>query len=255
MGPASVRAAVLPRVRPRPRRPVRTHRTGEAEDSSQRASLHAPGRPRPDLRAVRREAAGRPQDRGVELSFHVPVLVNGFVNLWRFGGAEPERGLGAASAGTMCRAADIGDVQHGSERPSDEELWRLAVHGSHDAWGDLFVRHRTAIYNYCFRRVGVWGAAEDLASAVFLEAWRRRSDVRLYGDSALLGCTASPRCSPAIVTGHCAGSGTPCGESHRPMMNLIRRMSLPHGSMRSGGLRSSARSSGGCRSRDATCWS
>ncbi len=39
--------------------------------------------------------------------------------------------------------------------------------------GLLFQRHARAIYNYCFRRVGSWAAAEDLVSIVFLEAWRR----------------------------------------------------------------------------------
>ena len=37
----------------------------------------------------------------------------------------------------------------------------------------LFERHGRTIYNYCFRRVGSWAVAEDLASIVFLEAWRR----------------------------------------------------------------------------------
>jgi len=37
----------------------------------------------------------------------------------------------------------------------------------------LFERHGRTIYNYCFRRVGSWAAAEDLVSIVFLEAWRR----------------------------------------------------------------------------------
>jgi RNA polymerase sigma factor (sigma-70 family) len=38
----------------------------------------------------------------------------------------------------------------------------------------LFERHARAIYNYCFRRLGDWGVAEDALSIVFLEAWRRR---------------------------------------------------------------------------------
>jgi len=67
----------------------------------------------------------------------------------------------------------------------DGELWRLA--GVHDgaAFGELFERHSTAVYNHCFRRTGSWSTAEDLSSVVFLEAWRRRSEVRLYGDSIL----------------------------------------------------------------------
>lgn len=81
------------------------------------------------------------------------------------------------------------------EASSDEDLWREAVDGSADAWDELFVRHHRAIYNFCFRRTGAWSAAEDLTSAVFLEAWRRRNEARpqvatalpwLYGIATML---------------------------------------------------------------------
>jgi RNA polymerase sigma-70 factor (ECF subfamily) len=58
--------------------------------------------------------------------------------------------------------------------PDDSTLWSRARSGDADAFGTLFERHANAIYNYCFRRVGDWGTAEDLLSVVFLEAWRRR---------------------------------------------------------------------------------
>ena len=57
----------------------------------------------------------------------------------------------------------------------DSVLWSRARAGDPAAFGLLFQRHARAIYNYCFRRVGNWDAAEDLVSIVFLEAWRRRS--------------------------------------------------------------------------------
>ena len=57
-------------------------------------------------------------------------------------------------------------------------LWARAQAGDADAFGQLFERHSTLIYNYCFRRIGNWAAAEDLVSVVFLEAWRRRASVR-----------------------------------------------------------------------------
>jgi RNA polymerase sigma-70 factor (ECF subfamily) len=59
--------------------------------------------------------------------------------------------------------------------PDDSVLWSRARAGNRDAFGLLFERHARAIYNYCFRRIGNWTAAEDLVSIVFLEAWRRRS--------------------------------------------------------------------------------
>jgi RNA polymerase sigma factor (sigma-70 family) len=56
----------------------------------------------------------------------------------------------------------------------DGVLWRRVRAGDGEALGRLFDRHANAIYNYCFRRVGEWSAAEDLVSIVFLEAWRHR---------------------------------------------------------------------------------
>ncbi|WUI03249.1 RNA polymerase sigma factor [Spirillospora sp. NBC_00431] len=69
--------------------------------------------------------------------------------------------------------------------PTDAEVWRRAVDGDGEGFGVLFDRHSRAVYNHCFRRVGDWSAAEELTSVVFLEAWRRRAQVRLDGDSAL----------------------------------------------------------------------
>jgi RNA polymerase sigma factor (sigma-70 family) len=57
---------------------------------------------------------------------------------------------------------------------NDDLLWWSARNGDADAFTALFERHAKTIYNYCFRRVGDWSAAEDLLSVVFLEAWRRR---------------------------------------------------------------------------------
>ena len=56
--------------------------------------------------------------------------------------------------------------------PEDSTLWSRVRTGNADAFGLLFERHARTIYNYCFRRVGDWAAAEDLVSIVFLEACR-----------------------------------------------------------------------------------
>ena len=56
----------------------------------------------------------------------------------------------------------------------DSALWQRVRVGDAQAFGLIFERHGNAIYNYCFRRVGNWAAAEDLVSVVFLECWRRR---------------------------------------------------------------------------------
>jgi RNA polymerase sigma factor (sigma-70 family) len=68
--------------------------------------------------------------------------------------------------------------------PEDWILWTRVRAGDGDALGLLFERHANAIYNYCFRRIGRWDAAEDLLSIVFLEAWRRR-DQELPADKVL----------------------------------------------------------------------
>jgi RNA polymerase sigma-70 factor (ECF subfamily) len=69
--------------------------------------------------------------------------------------------------------------------PTDRELWQQAAAGDHDAFAELFERHVEAVWNQGYRLTGSWSRAEDLASATFLTAWRRRSDVVLVRDSAL----------------------------------------------------------------------
>ena len=68
----------------------------------------------------------------------------------------------------------------------DQELWSHAANEfAGEAFGELFERHSDRVYAHCFSRTGSWSMAEDLTSVVFLEAWRRRSEVRFSGDSAL----------------------------------------------------------------------
>ena len=71
------------------------------------------------------------------------------------------------------------------DRPADTELWSRGCAGDDAAVGELFRRHAQAIFVFLVRRTGDRELAEDLTSTVFLEAWRKRADVRLSGDSAL----------------------------------------------------------------------
>ena len=66
---------------------------------------------------------------------------------------------------------------------TDLQLWESAASGEEAAFSELFERHAQKIYNYCFRCTADWATAEDLTSATFLEAWRRRSDVVPEQDS------------------------------------------------------------------------
>lgn len=67
----------------------------------------------------------------------------------------------------------------------DRELWRRATDGDPESFGLLFDRHAERVRAYCARRTGSLETADDLVSIVFLEAWRRRSEVQLVHDSAL----------------------------------------------------------------------
>jgi RNA polymerase sigma-70 factor (ECF subfamily) len=73
---------------------------------------------------------------------------------------------------------------------SDRELWRRAAAGEAECFGLIFDRHGASIHAYCRARLGGAGdqrgeSPADLVSVVFLEAWRRRRDVTLEGESAL----------------------------------------------------------------------
>src|SRR5260370_38449079 len=66
---------------------------------------------------------------------------------------------------------------------SDQELWSLAAdQQAGPAFGELFERHADRVYAHCFQRTGSWSMAEDLTSAVFLAAWRRRRGAPFTGD-------------------------------------------------------------------------
>jgi len=60
---------------------------------------------------------------------------------------------------------------------SDEWLWQASARGDQRAFSELYERHARTIYNYLFRRLADWSEAEDLTAVVFLEAFRRRSEV------------------------------------------------------------------------------
>ena len=69
---------------------------------------------------------------------------------------------------------------------SDIELWSQATEQYESpAFGELFERHADRVYAHCFNRTGNWSMAEDLTSVVFLEAWRRRREVRFTSESVL----------------------------------------------------------------------
>jgi RNA polymerase sigma factor (sigma-70 family) len=68
---------------------------------------------------------------------------------------------------------------------SDGQLVAHIRRGEPEAFELLFQRHARSVYNFCFRRTANWAVAEDLLSAVFLEAWRKRGDLRPSADGSL----------------------------------------------------------------------
>jgi len=84
-------------------------------------------------------------------------------------------------SGTLGSGSDI----YGYMESTDADLWAAMRRGDSAAFAGLFDRHARAIYYFAFRRTADWSVAEDIMAVVFLEAWRRRRQVRLNGDSAL----------------------------------------------------------------------
>lgn len=65
---------------------------------------------------------------------------------------------------------------------TDAQLW---ARGDKASFAALFDRHAEAVWNHAYRLTASWSQAEDLTSAVFLAAWRKRAEVALVHDSAL----------------------------------------------------------------------
>lgn len=69
---------------------------------------------------------------------------------------------------------------------ADRDLWQRAASGDGDAFAEVYQRYAGRIYGYCFRRTASWSTAQDLTSVVFLEAWRKRSDVAFDDDGSVI---------------------------------------------------------------------
>ncbi|MFD8157013.1 RNA polymerase sigma factor [Streptomyces malaysiensis] len=66
--------------------------------------------------------------------------------------------------------------------------------GDPDAFAELFDAYARTVYNHAFRLTADWAVAEDVMSATYLEAWRRRGSVDAEGGSLrpwLLGITTN----------------------------------------------------------------
>lgn len=80
--------------------------------------------------------------------------------------------------GRGCGVADF-------ESESDAALVLLANHGTPEAFGALFRRHKDRVFRHAFARAGAREDAQDATAIVFLEAWRRRKGLFFVDGSAL----------------------------------------------------------------------
>lgn len=67
----------------------------------------------------------------------------------------------------------------------DEGLWHAARNGDPRAYEQVYERHRDRVFGQAARLLRSRIEAEDVTALVFLEAWRRRADVRVVDGSVL----------------------------------------------------------------------
>lgn len=86
----------------------------------------------------------------------------------------------------------------------DTALWQAAADGDHDAFGQLFERHATAVYNYLFRRTADWSMADDLRYLAALSRAGGQADVQASWAEPAEQVAAPPRrCSASRPVARC----------------------------------------------------
>jgi RNA polymerase sigma-70 factor (ECF subfamily) len=68
---------------------------------------------------------------------------------------------------------------------TESTTWARARDGDPDAFGDVFDTHRDRVFGQALRLTRSAHDAEDVTALVFLEAWRRRADVRVVDGSII----------------------------------------------------------------------
>ena len=109
-----------------------------------------------------------------------------------------------------------------------------------ERFGELFEEHADTVYNFCFRRLADWALAEDMTSAVFLEAWRRRGQVDLVAEPPLpwlLGVASNlrrnhrrslRRARAALARFHAAAAVPDFGDELADRIDAERQMRAVH---------------------------
>jgi RNA polymerase sigma-70 factor (ECF subfamily) len=68
---------------------------------------------------------------------------------------------------------------------NEAEAWTRIRDGDADSFGTVYDLHRHRVYGHALRLMRTTHDAEDVTALVFLEAWRRRSSVRVVDGSAI----------------------------------------------------------------------
>jgi RNA polymerase sigma factor (sigma-70 family) len=69
--------------------------------------------------------------------------------------------------------------------PTDSQLWAAVVRGDGAAFAEVFDRHGDRVWRHTWRLMQHRQDTEDVTAAVFAEAWRKRSRVRIVDGSVL----------------------------------------------------------------------
>jgi RNA polymerase sigma factor (sigma-70 family) len=70
-------------------------------------------------------------------------------------------------------------------RDTAESSWASVLTGDPDGFGRLYDTFRQRVFRHALRHTGALHDAEDIAALVFLEAWRKRTGIRLVDGSPL----------------------------------------------------------------------
>jgi RNA polymerase sigma factor (sigma-70 family) len=65
-------------------------------------------------------------------------------------------------------------------------IWSQIAAGDAQAFEGIYNAHADRVHGFAFRRTGSWDLADEITSQVFLEAWRRRTEVDLQPDDVIL---------------------------------------------------------------------
>lgn len=71
------------------------------------------------------------------------------------------------------------------DEDDDAAVWAEVLSGTAAAFGVIYDRHRRQVFGKALKLTADPGDAEEIMAMVFLEAWRRRGDVRIVEGSVL----------------------------------------------------------------------